>query len=177
MHIIACTGDWFGGWDGLETGSPDLFIDAQLSGGRMVEVIERGDPAIMLCHWPGIYCNGEKSGLRIFQEVVTRLHNRYENLIWMKNSEIARYWAARELTRIRPDKKSIVFEAPFPARDFTFSSDKSIKNPVQSLGRERKALRKVADPLSLEAGTWCRRGPVVLYCIDLPAGRSEIAGG
>jgi hypothetical protein len=131
----------------------------------------------MLCHWPGIYCNGDKTGFRIFQEVVTRLHNRYDNLVWMKNSEIARYWAARELTRIRQDKKSIVFEAPFAARDFTLSSDRVLKNPVQVHLRERKPLLQVGNPLQLEAGTWCRQGRNALYCIDLPAGSSEIAGG
>jgi hypothetical protein len=30
---------------------------------------------------------------------VRRLAARYNNLLWMKLSEVARYWAARELTR------------------------------------------------------------------------------
>ena len=47
-----------------------------------------------------MYFNGQEVGFKIFQEVVQRLHDAYDNLIWMKLSEIARYWAARELTRI-----------------------------------------------------------------------------
>ena len=62
VHIIGCTGDWFGGWDGLKPGNTDKFITKDLNAGRMVEVIDRGEPAIMVCHWPGIYYNGEKLG-------------------------------------------------------------------------------------------------------------------
>ena len=40
-------------------------------------------------------------------------------LIWMKNSEIARYWAARELTRIERSGKKITLTAPFAAPEFT----------------------------------------------------------
>jgi hypothetical protein len=35
VSIIGCTGDWFGGWDGLERGSVDRFITEDLQGGRL----------------------------------------------------------------------------------------------------------------------------------------------
>ena len=72
VSIIGCTGDWFGGWDGLETGHVDQFITADLKGGRLPQVIDRGEPAILVCHWPGIYYNGEEYGFNIFKEVVER---------------------------------------------------------------------------------------------------------
>ena len=53
VSIIGCTGDWFGGWDGLTPGSVDQFITADFKGGRLPEVIARGEPAILVCHWPG----------------------------------------------------------------------------------------------------------------------------
>ena len=87
VSIIGCTGDWFGGWDGLTPGSADQFITADFKGGRLPEVIARGEPAIMACHWPGIYFNGQEVGFKIFQEVVRRLHAAYDNLIWMKLSD------------------------------------------------------------------------------------------
>ena len=70
VSIIGCTGDWFGGWDGLTPGSVDQFITADLKGGRLPEVIARGEPAILVCHWPGMYFNGQEVGFKIFQEVV-----------------------------------------------------------------------------------------------------------
>ena len=66
VSIIGCTGDWTGGWDASRPGEVDRFITADLSQGRMVEVIERGEPAIMVCHWTGIYFNGGEEG---FQDV------------------------------------------------------------------------------------------------------------
>ena len=101
VSIIGCTGDWFGGWDGLTPGSVDAFITADLNRGRLPEIIRRREPAIMVCHWPGLYFNGQEVGFKIFQEVVRRLHDAFDTLIWMKLSEIARYWAARELTQDR----------------------------------------------------------------------------
>ena len=52
----------------------------RLQGGRLPEVIARGEPAILVCHWPGIYFNGEKIGFNIFKEVVRRLHARYKTM-------------------------------------------------------------------------------------------------
>src|SRR6476620_9244014 len=69
----------------------------------------------MVCHWTGIYFNGEEVGFQVFQEVVRRLHARYDHLIWMKLSEIARYWAAKELTLIERDGDRITLRAPFAA--------------------------------------------------------------
>ena len=66
----------------------------------MVEVIERGEPAVMMSHWTGIHWNGQELGFQVFQEVVRRLHARFDHLVWMKLSEMSRYWAAKALTRI-----------------------------------------------------------------------------
>ena len=65
----------------------------------LLETIERGEPALMLCHWPGMYSNGAKSGFMAFQNVVQAIHSRFrEQTEWMKLSEIARYYAAKEVT-------------------------------------------------------------------------------
>jgi hypothetical protein len=100
VSIIGCTGDWTGGWDCSDRGFVDRFITPDLKRGRMVDVIERGEPACIVCHWTGIYFNGEEVGFNVFQDAVRRLHARYDLLQWMKLSEIARYWAANELTTI-----------------------------------------------------------------------------
>jgi hypothetical protein len=62
VSLIGCTNDWFGGWDGLTPGSPDLCITEDGKGGRLPDVIARGEPAVLVCHWPGIYYNGEQIG-------------------------------------------------------------------------------------------------------------------
>jgi hypothetical protein len=175
VHIIACTGDWFGGWDGLTPGDPDKFITADLSAGRMVEVIEQEEPAIFICHWPGIYYNGEKLGFNIFKTVVNRLHEKYDHLIWMKLSEIARYWAAKSLTQIDIDQKKLVLQAPFATDLFTLSLPFASSNPVFRAGEQRVELKKVSSEKELEENTFLPAGTRTTVCFNLPKGKSELS--
>jgi hypothetical protein len=174
VSIIGCTGDWFGGWDGLERGSVERFITEDLKGGRLVEVIDRGEPAIMVCHWPGIYFNGDEVGFNIFKEIVGRLKARYDNLVWMKNSEIARYWAARELTRITHEAKSIALKAPFACPGFTIQFSSEAKEPprLESAG-QTTMLTEVRRLVDLKPGTFARDGQKTTVCFDLPKGESR----
>lgn len=173
VSIVGCTGDWFGGWDGLSEGSTDRFITADLQRGRMVEVIERGEPAILVCHWPGIYYNGEKIGFNIFKEAVERLHSRYDNLLWMKLSEISRYWAARELTAITRQGSTVEFRAPFAAPDFTvrFTASAAGAPRVRAAG-DVQTLRQVSRPGDLGPGTWHRENDQWTVCFSLSRGNS-----
>jgi hypothetical protein len=181
VSLIGCTGDWFGGWDGLTPGSVDQFITADLKRGRVPEVIGRGEPAVLVCHWPGMYFNGQETGFKIFQEVVRRLHDRYDNLVWMKLSEIARYWAARELTRIeRPDASWLVFQAPYACPQFTVKFDVNgnagdAVNRVRLLaGPNQTELTSVASLLMLKAGSVHRQVGRMVACFDLPKGLSRL---
>ena len=175
VSIIGCTGDWFGGWDGLVPGSADKCITEDLKGGRLPQVIEKGEPAIIVCHWPGIYYNGEEIGFNIFKEVVRRIHSRYDNLLWMKLSEIARYWAAKELTRVERQGRRITFNAPFATTRFTVRTKaEPTASPRLTVGAERAELSRVSTSLQLKSQTWHADGPQLTVCFDLPKGKSTI---
>jgi hypothetical protein len=172
VSIIGCTGDWFGGWDGLERGSVDRFITADLQQGRLVDVINRQEPAIMVCHWPGIYFNGDEVGFNIFKAIVQRLNARYDNLAWMKLSEIARYWAAKELTRIEHAGGNVTLRGPFACPDFTV--DVSIPaghRPVVTAGEQLVELAEAKRRIDLQPGTFVREGERAVVCFDLPQRR------
>jgi hypothetical protein len=172
---MACTADWFGGWDGMTRGSPDFLITKDLRRGRLVEVIGRGDPAVLCCHWPGLYFGGAETGFKIFQEVVARLHARYDNLIWMKVSEIARYWAAKELTRIERTGDVIRLMAPFAAANFTLSLPaRGGAVPRLLLDDRPQPLREVSRLLDLRANTYVRQRTGLVVCFDLPKGKSQL---
>jgi hypothetical protein len=175
VSIIGCTADWFGDWDGLNPGSPDKLITSDLLSGRMVDVIESGDPAIMVCHWPGIYFNGEHLGFNILKEVKKRLDQKYNNLIWMKLSEIARYWAARELTTITPGSHKIDLQAPFSTPGFTIKLDSRVtKAQLKTGGKESKPLLQVKDSKDLKSGTWVSDKRGTILCFDLEKGSCEV---
>ena len=168
VSVVGCTGDWFGGWDGLEAGSVDKFITEDLKGGRLPQVVAKNEPAVLVCHWPGMYFNGDEVGFKILQTVVKRLHAAYDNLLWMKFSELSRYWAAKELTRIEKTEKGVSLHAPFACPSFT------LRVPGAGVPKQPLGLKEVASPLKLESSTWTRTpdGPIV--CFDLPKGDSRL---
>lgn len=179
VSIIGCTGDWFGGWDGDEAGSPDQFISEDLQTGRMTEVIDRAEPAIMVCHWPGMYFNGTEHGFKVFQTVVDRIHRRYDNLLWMKLSEIARYWAAKELTKITADVSgtSFMMNAPFGCPKFTVQwTSRTEGPPTIAAGSDVVELTPVTSLLNLISGTFFRDNDQIVACFDLSRGISELRG-
>lgn len=171
VSILGCTGDWFGGWDGLVPGDVNKFITADLQQGRMVDVIESGEPAIMVCHWPGIYFNGEKVGFTILKQVVQRLNQKYDHLIWMKLAEISRYWAAKELTTIETDEKKIQFKAPFAANDFTVKLNSGIRSATIN---DQLPLSRVSNKSELKSNSFYSDQSESLLCFDLKKGKNEI---
>jgi hypothetical protein len=174
VHIIGCTDDWFGGWDGITPGSADLFITEDLRQGRLVDVIDKGDPALLVCHWPGIYFNGEKTGFSIFKQVVSRLNQKYNNLIWMKNSEIARYWAARKLTKVEGNEREINFRAPFGTENFTIRIDKRVGKILHIHSGQDLALEKADNLLNLKQDTFYPEGNSTLVSFRLWKGNSTL---
>lgn len=176
VSIIGCTGDWTGGWDNTPPEGADKFISADGQSGRMVEIILRGEPALALAHWTGIWWNGQELGFQVWQEVVRRLHTRFDNLLWMKLSEVSRYWAARELTRIAHAGDHINFQAPFACPSFTVEFDaRGKESPRLGISPQSATpLREVARPLDLVPGTWHRKPQRSIACIDLPRGHSNL---
>ena len=175
VSILGCTEDWFGDWDGLNPGSADKLITEDLLSGRMVDVIDSGEPAIMVCHWPGIYFNGDRVGFNILKQVKKRLDQKYDHLIWMKLSEIARYWAARELASISVNGNKILLNAPFASPGFALKINSSLRHAGIRIGRDEiKPLIRVKDLKELKANTWYTEKSDSVLCFNLEKGLSEL---
>lgn len=174
VSIIGCTGDWTGGWDCSDRGFLDRFITPDLKSGRLVDVIDRGEPACLVCHWTGIYFNGEEVGFKIFQEVVRRLHQRYDHLVWMKLSEISRYWAAKTLTTIRKNDRGVTFLAPYACPGFTVRLPARGDQTPKLMHKESPPLTEARRPQDLAPHTWLREKEQITVCFDLPRGESTL---
>ena len=176
VNVPAGTGDWFGGWQGVNKSEGHKYCNEDATAGRMVELIERGEPAVMLCHWPGMYCNGTKDGFRQFQQVVTSLHSRFaDQTIWMKLSEIARYYAAKELTEIEVTGEGIQLSAPFDCPSFTLSLPGPDRGePVLANRTSNTRLKEVQRRGDLTTNSWCSDRNASLFCVDLKRGESIV---
>jgi hypothetical protein len=177
MNIPAGTGDWFGGWDGDEKCQAELYANSDATSGRMVELIEHGKPAIMLCHWPGLYTHGTKQGFAEFQSVVSALHARFSKRTqWMKLSAIGRYWAAKELTDIKAGQdRTLSINSPISCPDFTVRVRvRRGKAPILHSGEIKHELGQVASPDLLAPSKFWATDEELIACFDLPRGPSRL---
>ncbi|MBX2814796.1 MAG: hypothetical protein KTR24_02320, partial [Saprospiraceae bacterium] len=176
VHIKACTGDWFGGWDGLTPGNADRYISQDGQTGRLVEAIEAGGPAVFICHWPGIYYNGTQLGFDIFKTVIHRLEEHYENLHWMKLTDIASYWASMEHTEFSWDQKGLQMQVPFATRDFTFTLPRQPSfSPYHYCRGKKRPLTKVSSEKELRSNSYAVTKDKLYCCLDLPKGQNLLA--
>ena len=179
INVPAGTGDWFGGWEGTRQSEGHRYCNEDATEGRMVELIKRGGPAVMLCHWPGMYCNGSKTGWRDFQNVVLSLARRFrDQTLWMKVSEIGRYYAAKDLTKISSAGAGRVeIDAPLNCNDFTFEVPRRLKDsaPILSHRTEKTELVRVSSMAALRTNSFVAGETKTTFCIDLAKGRSQVS--
>ncbi|MEM8670617.1 MAG: hypothetical protein AAGG48_24035 [Planctomycetota bacterium] len=171
VNVPAGTGDWFGGWQGDRISEPDRYANQDATSGRMIELIERRQPAVMLCHWPGIYSNGSEDGFVAFQRIVTSIADRFgDQTLWMKLSEIGRYWAAKKLTQFNRSGNAIELKAAYGTPLFTVKIPHA-KGPVRFGDVPMKEVQSLS---ALDEGTWHASENAVVACVDLPKGKSTL---
>jgi hypothetical protein len=171
--IIGCGGDWFGA-TGFDTSNPDLFITADLQGGRMPAVLAQERPAIMVGHWPCFYVN-DRIGFKVLKEVKKRL-DAYDpdktKTIWMKNSEIGHYWMARELSELSADGPQVRVRTKFPADNFTLALRDGAARRLQVNGTD---LRQVRSQRDFRSGTFRVTDKETFVAFDLPTGDTTLS--
>lgn len=176
VNVPASTGDWFGSWDGDQIPTGDRYVNEDASGGRMVELIEKGEPAIMFGHWAGFFNNGKKNGFEQLKKVITTLNAKYKDrTIWMKTGELARYWAARELTTIERAGGQVKLSAPFACPNFTLRMPATAETaPTASKDGAAIPLTEIRTMRDLKPGGWIKQNQDVIVCLDLPKGSLTI---
>ncbi len=169
--IVGCAGDWFGA-TGYDKADADLFITADLLGGRVPAVLKQELPCIMVGHWPCFSVN-DQIGFKVLKEVKSRL-DRYDpdktRTIWMKNSEIGHYWMARQLSSITAQEGGVRIDTRFPAANFTLALDVPARR-VQVQGSD---LRQVQSRRDFRAGTFLVENKRTFVAFDLSAGKTDL---
>src|SRR5258706_16012394 len=100
----------------------------------------------------------------------------FRSLVWMKLSEVSRYWAARELSRIERAGNGITFHAPFACPAFTVRMPVSASTVPRFIAGAQPPVSypEVHRSLDLKSNTWWRDGQEMVICFDLPKGVSRI---
>jgi len=123
-----------------------------------------------------MYTHGSKQGFAAFRQVVLALHeHKADQIVWMKLSEIARYWTAKDLTRMTSSDGQHLLRAPFACPQFTVRVPRTGDQPPAVLAAgERIELRPVSAPDKLQGGTWLGEPRSCVLCFDLPRGETEM---
>ena len=167
-EIIASTGDWTGSWTGYGTVDADRYITADLQGGRLPNLIDRGQPAILISHWQDFYGmhDEDRRGFEAFKTVVRRLRERDpqgEVTRWQTCSQISRYACAREMASLKQDEQTLHLDLPVLAPDIT------LRCPAASISTVRvndKPLRRATKRAEFDSGTYLVEDDGVLIAFD-----------
>ncbi len=170
-EIIASTGDWTGSWTGYGEVSVDKYITTDLQGGRLPEVINAGDPAVLISHWQGFYGlhNDDRRGFRTLKTVVRRLKEldpQGERTRWRKPSEITTYACMREMAECTVNGSQIVLDLPVRAPELTLRLRDAA---ISGLTVNGVPLRRVTQRSAFESGTFLAENGITLAAFDPPA--------
>ena len=98
--------------------------------------------------------------------------------MWMKVSEIGRYWAAKELTQLHWEGNTLQLEAPFACENFTLRLEGVARAQVKYQTADKTHdLRSVSSLASLHSGQYFVDEVGCMACIDLPRGSSQLRFG
>ena len=179
VSILAYADDFF--WNSQYPNQPgylqmaDELITADGQSGRLVELMRAGAWATFCTHWQSQYSNGSRQGLAGLEEVAQRLANTFgPRLLWMTNSEMARYRAAEEALRTTwLDEHTLQLDSAFTCPDFTLTvtgqpvAGVTLTSPQGAV----QALQGVTAGTGLMApGSWQADGEGLTVCFDLKRG-------
>lgn len=171
-EVIASTGDWTGSWTGYGDVDADRYITADLQGGRLPQLIDSSQPAVLISHWQGFYGlhDGDRRGLRALQTVVERLRlrdPRGARTQWRTPSQITRYACARRMAAMTVAGDEIHLDLPVRTAELTLRLEDVEATQVWAEGTP---LRRVGERAELVSGAFVQEGGDVLLAFD-PADR------
>ena len=168
-EVVACTDDRTGSWTGYGAVDADYYVGEDLTGGRLPEVIDRGDPCILCSHWQGLYGlhSEDLHGFHALQTVVERLRQRDphgERTRWRACSEIATYACAREMASVRVDGGTATLDLPVAPRELTLRIE--TEGDPRGVFVDGRPLRRAHGKAQFETGTYYCEGTTMLVAFD-----------
>ena len=167
-EIIAATSDWTGSWTGYGEVDADKYIAADLESGRLVELIEARQPAVLCSHWQGLYGihNEDRAGYKAFQTVVRRLRERDprgEYTRWRKCSEITDYACMREMAKLEVTDGVIELDLPVRVPELTLRLE---GEGIRAISVEGKELERVSNRADFCSGRYWQEADVAWAAFD-----------
>lgn len=181
VHILRSCHDYIGYDEDIHYKEEMVgnYINGDGSGGRVIELIGKGVPVVILNHWSGLYCSGRKEGFRVIKETVSRIKKHVDDrIIWMRWSELAKYCVAKDKLRYKIIQKDgnleLNLDSCIECPDFTvgfFSKNKPEKIMIDD--QELYEIDKIKD---LSSDRWTYQNKRIYVTFTLKK-RSRISIG
>ena len=174
-EAIACVGDHTGSWTGYGEVDPDRYVTEDLQGGRLPQVIDAGDPCILVSHWQGFYGmhDGDRAGFAALMTVVDRLRQRDpggEDTVWRKTSEITNYSCMRALAALSATESEgsidVTLDLPVRVPELTLRVRGPWAGALRAVTVDGVPLARVATKAELRSGSYLVREDDALIAFD-----------
>ena len=109
-------------------------------------------------------------GFTTLKTVASRI-NRLPNILWMKTSQIARYWMAREMVSLEATEDGCRIASPIACESFTVRLSPARPGKWQLNGAP---LREVGSARSLKSASWAADGEDIVVAFDLAPGETTL---
>jgi len=162
---------------GVQQIEAEQYCNKDATSGRTVELIQQRQPASMLCHWPGMYCNGTQEGFEQFKVVVKALNRTFsDNIVWMKVSEIATYWAAKETLNFQWSGNELKVTTQHACPELTLKLEgRYAPANVEQKVEQTTELKRVSSKSNLVKNSFYIGTANTWVCFDKVAGTSQLA--
>jgi len=143
----------------------DQWLTADGEKGRLAELLRNKAYIVFHIHWYNCHGREDKVGFSTLKKLASRIKKVWENkVIWMKCSELTRYFAASKAWKADIKENRIVLISPFKCPLFTisFTADKEVK---QVKVNDRKLEKKESPPL--KEYSWTISENKVYVCFNL----------
>jgi hypothetical protein len=158
----------------------DGYITADGTAGRFVESIKKDGCLIFCTHAQTLYGNGTKSGWKVFQIAVERLHKHYGNHIcWMTGLEICRHFCPAEQTTATTDTPRVLAASAHGAIAHINATTRNHSASAETVLIAENGTAKLPILISERAGTETktRANELASYLERITGGKFEIKKG
>ncbi len=173
VSVVSCSGDCLARSrveeaDGDIHKIADSWISSDGKSGRLIDLYNDGAYLIFHTHWHNTHRIDDDTGFRALKETIHRIkRNLGDNVVWMRCSEIARYFAASKTFKPElhesPEGAELRLNSPFNCSNFTFSMKTS--KEIRRIKINDIPIKRTTE--RLKPNSWMIRKDRIYVCTNI----------
>ena len=173
VSVVSCSRDYLSRQiveeaDGDIHKIADSWISSDGKSGRLIDLYNDGAYLIFHTHWHNTHRIDDNTGFRALKEAIHRIkRNLGDNVLWMRCSEIARYFAASKTFKPKlhesPRSIELRLNSPFNCPNFTFSMKTS--KEIKRIKINDTPIKRTTE--RLKPNSWMMKEDRIYICTNI----------